>query len=124
MAINLFDLSGRTALVTGGSKGLGLAMARALAQAGANVVIAARHADELERALVSIVEGTGARGAWLAADMADATRSRAWPRARASRSAARSTSWSTTPASIASRPSSRWTMPTGTTWSPSTWPPR
>ncbi|MFI5461249.1 MAG: SDR family NAD(P)-dependent oxidoreductase [Isosphaerales bacterium] len=70
MAIHLFDLSGRSALVTGGSKGLGLAMARALAQAGANVVIAARHGDELERALVSIIEGTSARGAWLAADMA------------------------------------------------------
>jgi len=70
MAIHLFDLSGRSALVTGGSKGLGLAMARALAQAGANVVIAARDADELERALASIVEGTGARGAWLVADMA------------------------------------------------------
>jgi len=70
MAIHLFDLSGRSALVTGGSKGLGLAMARALAQAGANVVIAARDADELERALASIVEGRRARGAWLAADMA------------------------------------------------------
>jgi NAD(P)-dependent dehydrogenase (short-subunit alcohol dehydrogenase family) len=65
-----FDLSGRNALVTGGSKGLGLAMARALAQAGASVVIAARHADELEAALPTILDGTKARGACLVADMA------------------------------------------------------
>jgi NAD(P)-dependent dehydrogenase (short-subunit alcohol dehydrogenase family) len=70
MAVDLFNLSGRSALVTGGSKGLGLAMARALAQAGANVVIAARHRDELEPALHSILEGTTARGAWLAVDVA------------------------------------------------------
>src|SRR6516225_9437245 len=70
MAVDLFNLSGRSALVTGGSKGLGLAMARALAQAGANVVIAARHSDELERAMGTILEGTAARSAWLAADMA------------------------------------------------------
>jgi NAD(P)-dependent dehydrogenase (short-subunit alcohol dehydrogenase family) len=67
---SLFDLSGRNALVTGGSKGLGLAMARALAQAGASVVIAARHADELEAALPTILDGTTAHGAWLVADMA------------------------------------------------------
>src|SRR5690242_14051403 len=67
---SLFDLSGRKALVTGGSKGLGLAMARALAQAGASVVIAARHAHELEAALPRILDGTKARGAWLVADMA------------------------------------------------------
>jgi NAD(P)-dependent dehydrogenase (short-subunit alcohol dehydrogenase family) len=66
----MFDLSGRSALVTGGSKGLGLAMARTLAEAGANVVIAARHADELEHAKGAILVGTSVRGAWLTADMA------------------------------------------------------
>jgi len=66
---SLFDLSGRNAMVTGGSKGLGLAMARALAQAGASVVIAARHADKLEAAIPTILDGTTARGAWLVADM-------------------------------------------------------
>jgi len=40
--IELFKLNGRTALVTGGNRGLGLAMARALAEAGANISIAAR----------------------------------------------------------------------------------
>lgn len=46
----LFDLSGRTALVTGGSRGLGFQMATALAQAGAKVTLCARKADELEQA--------------------------------------------------------------------------
>jgi NAD(P)-dependent dehydrogenase (short-subunit alcohol dehydrogenase family) len=40
--MNLFDLSGRTAIVTGGNGGLGLAMARGLAKAGAHVAIWAR----------------------------------------------------------------------------------
>ena len=47
MSANLFDLSGKTALVTGGSKGLGKAMARGLAEAGADVVISSRHEEEL-----------------------------------------------------------------------------
>jgi gluconate 5-dehydrogenase len=46
----LLDLSGRTALVTGGSRGLGLQVAEALGEMGARVVITARKADELEAA--------------------------------------------------------------------------
>jgi NAD(P)-dependent dehydrogenase (short-subunit alcohol dehydrogenase family) len=46
-------------------------MARALAEAGADVVISARHADELKRGLEAILDGTRARGAWLVADLAD-----------------------------------------------------
>lgn len=46
----LFDLSGRTALVTGGSRGLGLAMAAALGEMGARLAITARKADELATA--------------------------------------------------------------------------
>ena len=45
-----FDISGRVALVTGGSRGIGLAIGTALAGAGARVVLAARHADEVEAA--------------------------------------------------------------------------
>jgi len=50
MAIELFDLTGRVALVTGGSKGLGKAMAKGLAEMGADVVISSRHEDELAAA--------------------------------------------------------------------------
>ena len=53
----LFDLSGRAALVTGGSRGLGKAMARGLAEAGADVVIASRHEAELKTAVADIGEG-------------------------------------------------------------------
>ncbi|MFM7242824.1 MAG: SDR family NAD(P)-dependent oxidoreductase [Planctomycetaceae bacterium] len=45
--VSLFDLTGRTALVTGASRGLGLQMARALARAGANLVVTARSVDSL-----------------------------------------------------------------------------
>lgn len=65
----LFDLSGKVALVTGGSKGLGKAMARALANAGADIVIAARHEDELRAALQDITAGTSVRGAYVVADL-------------------------------------------------------
>jgi NAD(P)-dependent dehydrogenase (short-subunit alcohol dehydrogenase family) len=44
--MDLFDLSGRTVIITGGNGGLGLAMARGLAKAGANVAIWARNADK------------------------------------------------------------------------------
>ena len=39
---NLFDLTGKVAVITGGSRGLGLAMARAFAEHGADVVVASR----------------------------------------------------------------------------------
>jgi gluconate 5-dehydrogenase len=48
---SLFDLSGRTALLTGSSRGLGLALARGLAEAGAAVVLNARSPDALEAAV-------------------------------------------------------------------------
>ncbi len=67
---DLFKLTGRVALVTGGSKGLGKAMARGLAEAGADVIISSRHEDELKAALAEILDGTGRRGAYLVADMA------------------------------------------------------
>ena len=65
----LLDLSGKTALVTGGSRGLGLQMAQALGEAGARVVISSRKADDLEQATAQLQErGIDAR--WVAADCA------------------------------------------------------
>ena len=65
----LLDLSGKTALVTGGSRGLGLQMAQALGEAGARVVISSRKADDLEQATAQLQErGIDAR--WIAADCA------------------------------------------------------
>jgi NAD(P)-dependent dehydrogenase (short-subunit alcohol dehydrogenase family) len=69
MASGLFDLTGRVALVTGGNKGLGRAMARGLAEAGADLVISSRHADQLKVALDEILAGTGRKGAYVVADM-------------------------------------------------------
>jgi gluconate 5-dehydrogenase len=65
----LFDLTGRVALVTGGSKRLGRAMARGFAEAGADVVISDRHEDELESAAAEIRSGTGVTEAHFVADM-------------------------------------------------------
>jgi NAD(P)-dependent dehydrogenase (short-subunit alcohol dehydrogenase family) len=69
MSRNLFDLNGKVALVTGGSKGLGKAMARGFAEAGADVVISSRHENELRAALDEILQGTGRRGRYVVADM-------------------------------------------------------
>jgi gluconate 5-dehydrogenase len=52
----LFDLTGRTALVTGGNSGIGLAMARALGLAGARVVLAARREAETDDAIVALAQ--------------------------------------------------------------------
>ena len=50
----MFSLAGRTAFVTGASRGLGFAMARALAENGARVIVNARNADELAAAAATI----------------------------------------------------------------------
>jgi len=70
--VGLFDLTGRTALVTGGNSGIGLAMGRALALAGATVILVARRADELEKAAASL-RGEGFDASAAVADLADAT---------------------------------------------------
>jgi NAD(P)-dependent dehydrogenase (short-subunit alcohol dehydrogenase family) len=69
MASDIFNLTGKVALVTGGSKGLGKAMARGLAEAGADIVIASRHEEELRSALAEILKDTPRRGKYLAADL-------------------------------------------------------
>lgn len=65
----LFDLTGRAALVTGGSKGLGKAMARIYAEAGADVLITSRHEDELKAAAAEIGQGLKRRVEWRVVDM-------------------------------------------------------
>jgi NAD(P)-dependent dehydrogenase (short-subunit alcohol dehydrogenase family) len=57
---DLFDLTGKVGVVTGGSRGLGFQMAAALAEAGAALAITARHADELDRAAAEL-RGRGYR---------------------------------------------------------------
>jgi len=71
MSHALFDLTGRTALVTGGSKGLGKAMASGFAAAGADVVISSRHENELQAAVAEIQSVAKGRVAYIVADMTD-----------------------------------------------------
>src|SRR5438874_13241166 len=69
MPLDIFNLKGKVALVTGGSKGLGKAMARGLVEAGADVIISSRHENELQAALKEILHGTPRRGKYFVADM-------------------------------------------------------
>ena len=64
----LFDLSGKTALVTGGSRGLGLQIAEALGEAGARVFLTSRKAADLEESASHLKE-RGIEALWLAADL-------------------------------------------------------
>ena len=65
----LFDLKGRTALITGGSRGLGLQIAEALGEAGARVLLSSRKAADLEQAAAHLRE-RGVEAEWIAADAA------------------------------------------------------
>ena len=65
----LFDLTGKTALVTGGSRGLGLQMAHALGEAGAKVVLSSRKAEDLEHPTAEL-KAAGIDASWIAADCA------------------------------------------------------
>jgi NAD(P)-dependent dehydrogenase (short-subunit alcohol dehydrogenase family) len=66
----LFDLSGKTALVTGGSRGLGLQIAEALGEAGAKVLLTSRKAGDLEEASAHL-QSRGIDTRWVAADASD-----------------------------------------------------
>ena len=66
----LFDLKGKTALVTGGSRGLGLQLAHALGEAGAKVLLSSRKASDLEEAVTEL-KAAGIDAQWIAADCAN-----------------------------------------------------
>jgi NAD(P)-dependent dehydrogenase (short-subunit alcohol dehydrogenase family) len=70
MASSLFDLTGKTAVVVGGTSGIGLAMAIGLAEAGADVVTTSRRAEQVEAAAKQI-EALGRRSLRVASDVAD-----------------------------------------------------
>ncbi|MCH9827268.1 MAG: SDR family oxidoreductase [Gammaproteobacteria bacterium] len=67
---SLLDLSGRVALITGGSRGLGLQMAEALGEMGARAVITARRAQELDEARIHL-EARGIEAMPLVTDLSD-----------------------------------------------------
>lgn len=64
----LFNLEGRTALVTGGSRGLGLTMAEALGEFGAKIILTARKQNELDEAVAHLA-GLGIEATAIAADV-------------------------------------------------------
>ena len=66
----LFDLTGRTSVVTGGATGLGLQMATALAEAGSNIVVCSRKAENCEQAAAAL-EKLGVKALGLAADVTE-----------------------------------------------------
>ena len=63
----LFDLKGKTALVTGGSRGLGLQLAQALGEAGAKVILSSRKAEDLVESAAEL-KAAGIDVDWIAAD--------------------------------------------------------
>lgn len=67
----LFSLDGRTAMVTGASRGLGKAIAQGLAEAGASLILAARDSAKLEESAAEIRAATGAQVRTVAFDLAD-----------------------------------------------------
>jgi NAD(P)-dependent dehydrogenase (short-subunit alcohol dehydrogenase family) len=67
---NLFDLGGKTAIVTGGGSGIGRQMAQGLAEAGADLVLCARKAERCEQAAAEL-EQLGVRALGLGCDVRD-----------------------------------------------------
>jgi gluconate 5-dehydrogenase len=72
---DLFDLSGQVALVTGGSRGLGLQIAEALGEAGATLMLSSRKAADLEEAAAHL-KARGIDAQWIAADASDEAQAR------------------------------------------------
>ncbi len=69
--LDQFRLDGQTAVVTGGSKGLGKAMAEAFAEAGANVVVCSRHGDEAAGVAAALAQAAGRPALGVEADVTD-----------------------------------------------------
>ena len=88
------ELRGRTAIVTGGSSGIGKAVARELAMEGVDVAIAARRPEPLEMAAQELAQASGRRIVPIPADTSDDDSVRAWCNRQRKLSAAL-TSWST-----------------------------
>jgi 2-dehydro-3-deoxy-D-gluconate 5-dehydrogenase len=74
--MNLFDLTGRAAIVTGGNGGIGLGIARGLAQAGASIAVAGRNHDK-NAAAVRTLEALGAKAVAVEVDVRDEASCRA-----------------------------------------------
>jgi len=71
MSLKLFDLSGKTALITGSSQGIGFSLAGGLAAAGAKVILNSRSEQKLERAVTKIRDD-GGDAAYVVFDVTDA----------------------------------------------------
>lgn len=69
--LSIFSLKGKSAIITGGTKGLGLAMAAGLASAGANVLLVSRKASDGDQAAAEIAENYGVKAMTFAADVAN-----------------------------------------------------
>src|SRR5271170_1499860 len=67
--VNLFDLTGKVAIVTGGNGGIGLGMAQGLAESGAGVVLLGRNTAKSEAAARQLRESTGAKVLVVTADV-------------------------------------------------------
>ena len=107
-----FRLDGQVALVTGGSRGLGLGVALALASHGADIALAARTASTLEGA-AELIRRTGRRAITVEADVSNVEQVKAMV-AKTHEGSAASTSWSTAPASTSAGRPTRSPRPTTT----------